>query len=75
MGKFRWNAKSIIRGFSPILGIFKQYEILISLECAVDYEWNDVINFIVSCSVVELFIHRNHKKTAFNALTLHFRPI
>ena len=27
-----------------------------SLECAVDSECNDVINFIVSCSVVELFI-------------------
>ena len=32
-----------------------------SLECAVDSEWNDVINFIVLCSFVELFIHRNHK--------------
>ena len=58
MAKFGWNAKSIIRGFSPI---FHDYEILISLECAVDSEWNDVINFIVLCSFVELFIRRNHK--------------
>ena len=47
-----------IRRFSPILGNFEKYEILISLECAIDSEWNGVINFIVSCSVVELFIHK-----------------
>ena len=40
------------------------------VECAVNSEWNDVINFIVSCSVVDLFIHRNHKNPAFNILTL-----
>ena len=34
--------------------------ISILLECAVD---SDVINFVVSCSVAELFIHRNHKSS------------
>ena len=34
---------------------------MISLECAVDSEWNGDINFTVSCSVVELFICRNQK--------------
>ena len=62
---------NIIRGFSPILGIFSRYEILISLECVVDSEWNGVINFIVSCSVVELFTCRNHESPAFNSLILH----
>ena len=44
---------------------------MISLESTVDSEWNDIINFIVSCSVVELFICRHHKNSAFNGLTLH----
>ena len=56
MAKFWQNTKSIIRVFSPILGDFKQYEILISFECTVDSERNGVINFVVSCSIVELFI-------------------
>ena len=50
----------IIREFSPILGIFSQYEILILLEYAFDSEWNDVINSVVSCLVVELFVHTIH---------------
>ena len=37
-------------------GIFINYELLISLECTTDSEWNDVINLIVPCSDVELFI-------------------
>ena len=50
------------KGFSPIiLDIFSQYEMLISLECAVDSEWNDVINSVVSCSIVELVIHKKVK--------------
>ena len=35
---------------------FSWHEILISLECAVDSEQNGVIDSVVSCSVVELFI-------------------
>ena len=34
-------------------------------ECAVDSERNGVINFVVSCSIVELFIHKN---SAFDSL-------
>ena len=55
-----------------ILSILHNYEVLISLECAVDSKWNDVIDFIVLCSVVELIICRNHNNPAFNnSLTLH----
>ena len=46
-----------IRGFSPISGIFSQYEILISLKCAFDSESNGVIYSVVSCLTVELIIH------------------
>ena len=60
----------IIRAFSPISGIFEQYEILISLECAVDSERNDVIIFVISCSVAEIFLCKNHKNPAFNSLTV-----
>ena len=41
------TVKSIIRGFH-------HYEILTSLECAVDPKRNDVINNAVACLVVEL---------------------
>ena len=34
---------------------------MISLECAVDSEWNGVINFVSSISVVELFVHKSCK--------------
>ena len=44
---------------------------MISLECAADSEWNDVINSVVSCSVAELFIGTNQKNPAFNGPTLH----
>ena len=44
---------------------------MILLECAVDSEWNDVINYIVSCLVFELFIRRNHKNPVFNDQTSH----
>ena len=54
MAKNCQNTKSIIRGFSSILGNFKKNNIMISLECADDSESNDAINVIVSCSVVEL---------------------
>ena len=37
-----------------ILACFSGYEILLLLECAVDSEWNDIVNFIVSCLVVAL---------------------
>ena len=66
MAKFWWNTKSIIRGFSPISGNFSWYEILILLKCAVDSDWSDAINFIVSCLVVELFIHDVTKNSTFN---------
>ena len=68
MANFVENAKSIIRGFSPIFNIFSQYEILISVECAVDSERNGVIISVVSCSIVEFFICRSHKNSAFNDL-------
>ena len=71
MAKFGQNIKSYNKGILPILGIFSQYEILISLKCVFDFEWNDVINFAVACSVVELLIHRNHKNSAFNVFTSH----
>ena len=35
---------------------------MVSLECAVDSEWNGEINFVVTCSVVELFAHKVHQK-------------
>ena len=52
---------------------------MISLKCAVDSEWNDVINFVVACSVVELLIHRNPQKSSLqwpkpdqnNSTTVH----
>ena len=66
MAKIWWNTKSIIRGFSPILGIFSQYEILISLECAVDSEWDGVINFVVACSVAELLFVEITKNPVFD---------
>ena len=59
-------AKMAIRRFSTILGIFSQYEILISLECTVDSEWNSVIKSVVSCSVAEIFVHKSwSQKSAF----------
>ena len=45
-------------------GYFSKFEILISLECAVDSEWKDIIYFIVSCLTVELFIQTNQLSTA-----------
>ena len=51
----------IVRGFSPISSILSQFETLRSLECAVDSEWNSEINFVVTCSVVELFVHEVHQ--------------
>ena len=55
MSKFQRNAKSIIRAFSPFWD--NNYEKMVLLECAVDSERNDVNNYVVSCSVAELFIH------------------
>lgn len=53
MTKIWENAKSIIRGFSTSFG---QYELLISLQCTVDSEWNyAIIKFVVSCLAVESF--------------------
>ena len=52
----------IIRGFSSILGNFKQDKILISLECAFGSEWNGVIIFVVPCLVAKLFICWDHEK-------------
>ena len=40
---------------------------MILLECAVDSEWNGVISFVISCSVVEIFIRESHKNLAFNS--------
>ena len=66
MTKFWLKRQVYNKGILPILDIFSQYETMISLECAVDAELNDVIAFVVSCSVSELIIHRNHKNQAFN---------
>ena len=43
---------------------------LIALECAFDCEQNSVINSVVSCSIVEIFIHEFHKNSGFNGLSL-----
>ena len=48
------------KGIFTILGISSQYEILILLECAFDSEWNGVINSVILCLVVELFVHTIH---------------
>ena len=64
MAKFWWNAKSVIRGFC-------QFCILMSLECAFDYEWNDAIVSLYHVWLLKwLFICRNHKYPAFSGLTL-----
>ena len=68
MAKIWWNAKSIIKRIFSNFGYFSQYKIL---KCAVDSEWNGVINLVVSCSVVKLFICRNDKDPGFNGPTLH----
>ena len=54
----------IMRRFSLIWVICNNE---IFLEYAVDWlnKWSDVINFVVSCLVVELFICRNHKNPVF----------
>ena len=56
-GKFLVKRKVYNKGFSPILGNFSRYEILISLEWALGSEWNDVILFCYTmfvCRVVHL---------------------
>ena len=58
------------KGILSFLGIFSQYEILISLECAIDCEQNCVINSVVSCSIVEIFIDEFYKNSSFNGLSL-----
>ena len=70
-GKILMKRQVYNKGIWLIFGILSWCEILISLECAVDCEWNDVNNFIVLCSVVEFFINKNHKNPAFNGLTFH----
>ena len=35
-------------------------------KCAVDSERNDVIIFVIPCSVAEIFLCKNHKNSAFN---------
>ena len=47
------------KGILPILGTFSLCEILISSESTFHSEWNGVINFVTSCSVVELLAHKN----------------
>ena len=62
--KLKLSNKVIFTNF----GYFSQYEILILLEYAVDSEWNDVIDSVVSCLVAELhvlFICRNWGKNPF----------
>ena len=44
---------------------------MISLECAVDSEWNDAINFAASCSVAEIFIHKNYQKSSLQRPKRH----
>ena len=68
MAKFCTNCQVYNKG---ILSFFHKNELLISLECEVDSEWNDVINFVVASSVAELLIQRNPKNPAFNLLTPH----
>ena len=63
MAKFWWNAKVYNKGIFVNSGCF----FLIWNYCF-DFEWSDVINFVVSCSVVELFIRREHKKSSFQWL-------
>ena len=60
MAKFEQNTKSIYnKGILPILGTFSLCEILVSSESTFHSEWNGVINFVTSCSVVELLVHKN----------------
>ena len=45
-----------INTFIPNMMITWYLLMILSSECAVDSEWNDVSDFIVACSVVELFV-------------------
>ena len=56
------------KGFFTKFEYFSQYEILISLECAVDCEQIGIINYVVSCSIVGMKIHKN---SGFSGLILH----
>ena len=73
-GKILTKRQVYNKGISPILGIFSQYGILILLKCAVDSEWNGVISSVVSCSIVEIFLHESHQRvflqSTFNGLKL-----
>ena len=65
MANFWQNVKSIIRGFCQFwLGIFSECKILVPLECAVNSEWNDTINAVMLCLVVELFILYKTQKSS-----------
>ena len=59
------------KGISSILGSFSKYKILISFKGMVDSEWNDVINYVVSCSIAELFIHREITKSRLQSTKSH----
>ena len=71
MANFWQNIKTIIRGFSSILGSFSKCKISIPLNCTVDSEWNDVFNFVVLCSIAELFVDREITKCSLQSTTSH----
>ena len=58
-GKILMKRQVYNKGILPILGTFSLCEILISSESTFHPEWNGVINFVTSCSVVELLVHKN----------------
>ena len=60
-GKNSTKCQVYNKGIFPISSNFLQNEILISLKSAVDFEWNGVTSFVVSCSVAKLFICKSHK--------------
>ena len=67
-GKILMKHQVYNKGFFTKFEYFSQYEILISLECAVDCEQIGIINYVVSCSIVGMKIHKN---SGFSGLILH----
>ena len=61
-GKILMKYQVYNKGIFANFGCFLQYKMLISLECTVDSEWNGIINSVVSCLIVKLFLHENHQR-------------